>query len=307
MDLTTFFAGAFLLLAVFGFDAVLHPRDLVLQVTRSESLGKVYVTEKMASDILQSEVDSIFVTPSILAKREARVRGELGVGLSVAQVAGLGSVTDALQRQIGTYPDEIILHVYSENGAIRVLVTGYYLERGTDFDQEVDQVKDERIASLIRRAATTGMAQIAPYMTALSLMRRHIEDKDFTRSREVIRFAKSRLPRSGLNADRSWLENVEGLIALFSDNAGQAQDSFQHAVDFNPTNAVAVMNLALTEVAAKNGARNLNGTRLAGKASSRRSDCIVHLLSDTWRRVSRSAPARRSGRRDEKGRAVQPQ
>ncbi len=253
MDLTTLLAGAFLLVAAFGFDAVWHPRDIVLQVTRSDSLGQVHVSEKMVSDILQSEVDNIFVTPSVAAKHDVRLRGELGLGLSLIEAIGLSRVTDALQRQIGNYPDEIILHVYSENGVTKVLVTGYDATRGTDFDQEVAQVKDEAIVSLTQRAAITGVAHIAPYMTALSLMRRHIQDKDFHRSQEVIRYAKSQLPRSRPDPQRSLLENLEGMIALFNDDAGQARERFQKAVDSDPGNRVAMLNLALMDAAAKNG------------------------------------------------------
>jgi hypothetical protein len=255
MDLTTLFAGALLLIAALGVDTALNPRDMILEVSKAQSLGNVFVTDKMLSDVLQSEVDNIYVTPSIVTAPVVRLKGERGIGTSIIESVGLSRVAEAWQNQIGDYPDEIVLHVYSEDGVNKVLVTGYDARRGTDFDQEVDQVKDELIVSLVRRAADTAMTHIDPYLTALNHIRNHIGDKDFKYSQDVIRFAKSRLPRKGISADRSLLENLEGMIALFSNDQNRARERFQIAVDSNPTNHVAVINLALMDVAAKNSAR----------------------------------------------------
>ena len=255
MDLTTLIAGAFVLIAALGIDTALHPRDIILQVTRAQSLGNISVTDSMLSDVLQSEVDNVYVTPSIVAAPVVRLKTDRGIGVSIIEAIGLSRVAEALQNQLEHYPDTIILHVYSENGVIKVLVTGYNSRRGTDFDQEVDQVKDELIVSLIRRAADTAMIQIDPYMTALSSMRKHIGDKDFKYSEDVIQFAKSRLPRSGTSVDRSLFENLEGMIALFSDHDDRAGKLFQNAMNSNPTNHVATVNLALMEIEAKNPER----------------------------------------------------
>jgi Flp pilus assembly protein TadD len=168
-----------------------------------------------------------------------------GIGLSVIDALSLSKVADSLQEQLGYRPDRVALHLFSEGGTVKVLVTGYETRRWGSFEQEVVQVKEERVVSLVKRATIVAMATIDPYMTALNLMRRHIKDKNFKGSEDVIAFAKTRLGTSRFNAERSMLENLEGMIALFRGDMSRAGERFQSAMNSNPANHVAILNLAL--------------------------------------------------------------
>ena len=246
MDLTTLLAGAFILFSALSLDTALHPRDIVLEADRAANLGEVYVTDTMLSAVMKAQTEEIFLTPSVVSKPAIRMSNQKGIGLSVIDALGMSALGNSLQEQTGYRPDRIALHLFNENSTVKVLVTGFEARRWGTFEQEVVQVKDERVVSLVKRATIAAMATIDPYMTALNLMRRHIKDKDFKRSEDVIAFAKARLGTARINADRSLLENLEGMIALLNLDVDRARERFQSAIESNPVNHVAVLNLALT-------------------------------------------------------------
>lgn len=262
MDLTTLLAAAFMLISAISLDTVLHPRDIVLEAIKSDQIGKVSVTDRMLSDVLKTQVEAIFLTPSVVSKPVIRAIGKKGIGLTITDAFGLSGVADALQEQAGYAPDQIRLYVFSENDTVKILVSGYESRRSGAFQQrrsgaflqQVNQVQDESIVSLVERATSVAMAYIDPYMTALNLMRRHIRDRDFKRSQDVIDFAKSRLPLTAVSAERSMLENLEGMIALFNNDVTRARQQFQRAVNSYPANHVAILNLSLTQMASNSAA-----------------------------------------------------
>ena len=249
MDLTTLLAATFILLSALGLDSVMHPRDIVLQADRAANLGQVYVTDTMLNAVMKAQTEEIFLTPSVASKPVIRMSNQKGIGLSVIDALSLSKVADSLQEQLGHRPDRVALDLFSEGGTVKVLVTGYETRRWGSFEQEVVQVKDERVVSLVKRATIVAMATIDPYMTALNLMRRHIKDKDFQGSEDVIVFAKARLGTGRINAQRSLLENLEGMIALFKGDTNRANERFQAAMGSNPANHVAILNLALVRLA----------------------------------------------------------
>jgi Flp pilus assembly protein TadD len=202
----------------------------------------------MLNAVMKAQTEEIFLTPSVVSKPVIRMSNQKGIGLSVIDALSLSKVADSLQEQMGYRPARVGLHLFSEGSTVKVLVTGYETRRWGTFEQEVVQVKDERVVSLVKRATIVAMATIDPYMTALNLMRRHIKDKDFKGSEDVIAFAKARLGTAKINTERSMLENLEGMIALFRRDTPRANERFQTAMESNPGNHVAILNLALTKL-----------------------------------------------------------
>src|SRR6185437_14786775 len=96
--------------------------------------------------------------------------------------------------------------------------------------------------------ALIGMARIDPYMTALNLMQRHAADKDFADVESLIVYAKSRLPPTPVNRDRSLFENLQGILALFRGNSSDAHKWFQLAINSAPDSAVAELNLSFADI-----------------------------------------------------------
>lgn len=245
MDLTAFLTGAFLLLSALGLDTVMHPRDIVLEAHKASQLGQVHLTDTMLNAVMKAQVEEIFLTKSVVTKPTIRLSKQKGIGVTITDSIGLSALANALQEQMGYRPDRIELHVFTENETTKVLVSGYHATGGGTFEQEVVQVKEERIVSLVQRATVVAMATIDPYVTALNLMRQHIKDRDFSQSEKVIAFAKARLRPTQENADRAMLENLEGMIALFRRDTARALERFQVAVASGPGNQVAKLNLAL--------------------------------------------------------------
>ena len=245
MDLTALLTGAFLLLSALGFDTVMHPRDIVLEAHKASQLGTVSLTDTMLNAVMKAQVEEIFLTKSVVTKPTIRLSNQKGIGVTITDAIGLSAVANALQEQMGYRPDRIELHVFKENEITKVLVSGYHARQNGMFEQEVVQVKDERIVSLVQRATAVAMATIDPYVTALNLMRRHIRDRDFSQSEAVIAYAKARLRSTTVNPERAMLENLEGMIALFRHDSPRARERFQTAVASDPGNQVAALNLAL--------------------------------------------------------------
>ena len=248
MDLTTL--TIVLLLAVSGIsiDAVWHPSDVILEGTTAGKLDKASVDENMVNTILKDEVARVSSTPSVMAKPRVQLGKPTGLGMAIATAAHMEDIAYALQAKVGYQPDQIRIALFNEGGTAKVLVTGSGRHWVGAFEQEIEQQKGETVIALLHRAALVGMARIDPYLTALNMMQRHSVDKDFSDVDSLIIFAKSQLPPTPINAERSLYENLQGIMALFRGNQEDAHRWFQFAIKSNPGSAVAVLNLAFADL-----------------------------------------------------------
>lgn len=248
LDLTTFVMTVLIALGAFGADAVWHPQDVILEASTAGKLDKATVDVNMINTILENEVDRISATPSVAAKPDVHLARQGGVAVAIASAVNMQSLIYAVQSQFGHQPDQIKIALFSEDGGAKVLVTGSGREQIATFEQEVVQQKGESIVDLLHRAALIGMARIDPYLTALNLMERHATDKDFADVETLVNFAKSQLPPMPHNPTRSLFENLQGVLALFRDKKDDARKWFEIAVQSDPDNAVAMLNLAFAEL-----------------------------------------------------------
>lgn len=248
MDLTTLTFAVMLALSAIGLDTIWHRDEVVLTSSAAGKLEKSTVDVGMMNIIIKDEMNRLSSTPSVVARPRVRTGG--GIGMAIATAANLQSIAHALQTQVGYQPDEIKLLLFSEDGVPKVLIsgTGSSQRPTVTFEQIVAQEKDEPVAELIRRATLIGMARIDPYITALNLMRRHEYDKDFTNVQALVEFAKSQLPPKPISSDRSLLENMQGIMALFGDKPSVAHDWFKLAVASSPTNVIALLNLSFADL-----------------------------------------------------------
>jgi tetratricopeptide (TPR) repeat protein len=247
-DLTTVVMTLLLALGAFGADAVWHPQDVILEASATGKLDKATVDVNMINTILENEVDRISQTPSIAAKPDVHLARQGGVAVAIASAVNMQSLIYAVQTRFGHQPDEIKIALFAEDGGAKVLVTGSGREQVATFEQEVVQQKGETIVALLHRAALIGMARIDPYLTALNLMERHAADKDFADVETLVNFAKSQLPPMPHSGARSLFENLQGILALFRDKRDDARRWFELAVQSDPGNAVAMLNMAFAEL-----------------------------------------------------------
>jgi tetratricopeptide (TPR) repeat protein len=202
----------------------------------------------MMNLILKNEVNRISATPSVVARPRIRTGNSPGIGMAVATAANLQSLAYALQAQVGLEPDDIRLALYSENGVAKVLVSGNGSGRGITFEQVVIQNQNETVVALVHRAALVGLALFDPYITALNLMRRHELDKDFSDVQSLVEYTKAKLPPKPVSADRSLLENMQGIMALFGGDPSVAHAWFERAAASSPANVIAQLNLAFADL-----------------------------------------------------------
>lgn len=191
MDLTTLAMVLMLAVTAVGVDTIWHPTDVILETSNAGKLENATVDDAMINGILNSEVDRIASTPSLMAKAQVQLGRQGGIGMAIAAAANMQSVALALQSRVGRQPDQIRIALFSEDATNKVLVTGSGRNRVRAFEQEVVQQKGETVIALLHRASLVGLARIDPYMTALDLMQRHASDKDFSDAETLINFAKS--------------------------------------------------------------------------------------------------------------------
>ena len=252
MDFTTVTYVLVLIVGFLGVDTAMHPPDAILQGEAIGTFKNTTVNASMVADVLNEEVDRISSTPTVMTRPVIRVGQLKGLAMSIATSMKLEQVAYAFQAQLGYQIDDIKLSLYDEGGTERVLVIGTGRQHMRSFEQEVVLRTGESIVSLLERATVIGMAHIDPYLTALSELERHAEDKDFSVAEAIIDDTMDRLPPTPESFDRSLFENLKGLIFLFRDDIEQAVYWFARAEescpDFTAADAVSAVNAAFADV-----------------------------------------------------------
>jgi tetratricopeptide (TPR) repeat protein len=248
MDLTTLTLAVMLAVSALGIDTVWHHKDVLMETSAAGKLDKTTLDINTMNLILKHEVDRMSATQSVVTKPRIRTDKGDGIGMAIATAANMQSIAYALQSQFGYHSDQIKLALFGEDGTAKVLVTGSGSTPVATFEQLVVQEKDETVVELVRRAALVGLARIDPYIAALNLLQRHEIDRDFTHVQGLVEFAKSQLPPKPLSLDRSLLENLQGIMALFGNDPTIAHDWFKRAVTSAPDSTVALLNLSFADL-----------------------------------------------------------
>lgn len=239
MDLTTLTYVLLVLVGFLGVDAALHPPDAILEAEAVGTFEKTAIHVEMVNDVLNHEVERISATPTVMTRPVITVGRLPGLALSLAESVKMQAVAYALQAQLGYRPDQIKVSLFGEGGTAKVLVTGTGRQRVASFQQQVTLEPGETLVDLLQRATVIGMAHIDPYITALSEVQRHADDKDFGRAETIIQFALAAQPPTPENFERSLLENLSGLIALFRNDPKSALEWFSRAEVSCPDGTVA--------------------------------------------------------------------
>jgi tetratricopeptide (TPR) repeat protein len=247
MDLTTL-AGAFLLaLGLLGANAVMHANSVIVEVVAPPKLDKLTIDQPTLELQFADHLYAIANTPSVVVPPEIRASHDQGIGMALAREAKLEDVAYALQSELGYKPAKLRLALFVEDGALRGLVSGSSGRVGS-FHAVLIPEKDETVLAFVNRCALWGASQLAPYITALYLLQQHAADRNFTDVVALIEQTKAKLPSAPVSFDRSTLDNLLGIVALFKNDPKAAQASFDQAVAEYPTNAVAAMNAAFADV-----------------------------------------------------------
>jgi len=160
-------------------------------------------------------------------------------------VLNLDKISYALQVEAGFTPDRLRLAFYVESGTLHAVVSGLSHKWGT-FEEVLGINKDEPLIAFVHRCVLSGVSRLAPYATALHLLRVHSSDQDFTDVVALIERGKALMPRT--NVDRSAFDNLLGLIALLKHDLPAAAAAFDSAAAADPTSPVPFINAAFVDL-----------------------------------------------------------
>ncbi len=247
MDLTSLAAAVLVALGLLGADAVMHANNLIVEVVAPPRSEKVSIDDVTLEDTFENQLQAIARTRSLVDPPEIRASRKRGLGMALAEAARVQGVAYALQTELGYDPDKLRLALFFQNGALRGLINGHGHVRG-DFEQVLVPQDDESLPAFVHRSALWGASQLAPYTTALYLLQVHSDDKNFADLFALIDSAKAKLPPTPVSRQRSLYENIRGIALMFQNDAKNAKLAFTAALEADPTNPVAVLNMAFAEV-----------------------------------------------------------
>jgi tetratricopeptide (TPR) repeat protein len=265
MDLMTLATVLLVAVGLLGADAVMYSNSVVVEVVAPSKIDKMVFDPAMLEDEFDDQMFAIARVESVVKRPDIRASRDQGLGMALAQEANLKSLAYALQSELGYKPDKLKLYLYVEDGTLRGLVSGTSYRVGS-FRQIMTPMKDEELVPFVRRCALWGASELAPYLTALYLLQKHSADKNFAGVISLVEHTKGELSPAPLSFDRSALDNLLGIVALFENETLSARTTFEQAVTEYPANTVAVLNAAFADV-------QLNDY---GKAAER----MQHLVAD---------------------------
>ena len=247
MDLSTLLGIAVLAFALIGVDTIRHAGSIVVEVTPAPAITGEVVDQGTLGAEFDDQLQAVAKTPSVVEPPEIRTSEDQGLGMEVAKAFGAKEVAYALQSAAGYAPDRVRLALYLEHGQLRGHIDGKTRAVGI-IDQVMIPYKDESEIAFVRRCGLWTASEIAPYITALYLIQKHSNDRDFTDASALIEHAENELPDTPISFDRSAFDNLRGIIFLFNNDARHAQEAFDHAIEEYPANPVAEINAAFADL-----------------------------------------------------------
>lgn len=247
MDPTTLLTAVLVAVGLLGTDAVMYSGSVMVDVAPPPKLESLSVDKATLEVEFNDKLNDIARTSSVVRPIEIRASSEQGLGMSLAEAAGVQSVARALQGSFGFNPDRLRFALYTENDQMRGLVSGSS-HVTKDFRTVIVPYKDEKLLPFVQRCALWGASQLAPYSTTLYLLEQHASDGDFTDVIALANHSMSLLPPTPRSFDRSLLDNVLGLVALFKNDKQAARDAFEREMQSDPTNAVGFLNAGFTDL-----------------------------------------------------------
>ena len=247
MELTSLTLAVVLGLGLLGADSVMRAGSVEVEVAIAPKIDNISVDPETLASRFKDQLDEITTTASVVRPQEIRSRADRGLGMALFEAVHAQNVAFALQRELGYDPDRIRFTLFTENGAMRGLVSGRSHLMGT-FSQVIIPNSGEHLMNFVRRCALWGGSQLAPYSTALYLLQQHAADKDFADLVAFVEHTKALLPATPTSFDRALLDNVLGLVALFRNDPKAARKAFDDAMVSDPTNAVPFLNAAFTDL-----------------------------------------------------------
>ena len=249
MDFVSITAAIAMVFGLLTADAVVSAETVAVQINVPTSVAMTGYTEDVAELIFTQEFEAMNQTRSLLrppVMRSARQPTIVGV---IASSLRLDNFTAALQEFLGLQRTRI-------NGAIvdsalgdgrRLLVNSSSAYSGTF---SIDLNETGEVDRLLRRAAIDTMERVQPYRAALFHFDQILRSggTDFSAVVQLAERELSRQPRKETLEERSFLQNLLGIVALLKNDLDDAERRFRLSFDLNPPFAIGRINLAFVHV-----------------------------------------------------------
>jgi tetratricopeptide (TPR) repeat protein len=247
MDLTTIVATLVVAFGLFTANAVVES-DVV---TVEFSVPSKYATAGFSAEVAQSfflaELQDILDTKSMTPGRVIRGTDDKTVVSALAESLKLQDMTYSVQRALGYDVARIHANIVHDGEETTLVVLGQ-LRRGKEFKFSITRRSAEPLVTLIRRGARETAYQMEPYLALLYFVQESQSCESLPKTTQLIRVQIAALPAATLSAPRSQYENLLGIAALFCSDSKTARQAFNAAIEANPANAAAILNLAFVEI-----------------------------------------------------------
>ena len=249
MDIISIAAGVAMVFGLLTADAVVSAETVAVQITVPASVAQTGYSEDVAERIFTHEFETMNQTRSLLrppVMRPARQPTIVGV---IAGSLRLDNFTAALQDLLGLERMRIAGAVVAgaPGEGQRLLINSSSAYSGA-FSLDLSERGDTD--RLLRRAALETMERVQPYRAALF----HFDQITRTGGNDysaVVQLAErelSRPRRAEVLEERSFLENLLGIVALLNNDMDEAERRFRLSFSWNPSFAIGRLNLAFVHV-----------------------------------------------------------
>lgn len=247
MDLTTLFAAVAIAFGLLTFDTIRTSDRVVVEVADLPRIDRSSIDQATVEQEFAEQLNRVTKVISVILPPEIRTQREVGVTQAFGSLLKINDLARAIEADLGYTPDRMRLALFVDNGKLNAVLNGNGRRVGR-FRQIVQPMEGEALVDFVRRCSLLGASYLAPYGTALFLLQEGARTGDLSAARRLSDRAKSLLPNTPDSFDRSLLENVDGLIALFEGKPAVAHDRFISAVASSARNPAAAINAAFTEI-----------------------------------------------------------
>jgi tetratricopeptide (TPR) repeat protein len=249
MDLISIATGGALIFGLLTADVVVSAETVAVKITVPASVAQTGYTEDVAEQIFTHQFETMNQTRSLLRPpviRPARQPTIIGV---IAGSLRLDNFTAPLQDLLGLERMRIVGAVVAgaPGEGQRLLINSSSAYSGAFSLDLSERGETDR---LLRRAALETMERMQPYRAALFHFDQvtRLGGKDFSAVAQLAKRELTRPPRAEVLQERSFLENLLGMVALMNNDLEEAERRFRISFSLNPSFDIGRLNLAFVHV-----------------------------------------------------------
>jgi tetratricopeptide (TPR) repeat protein len=230
-------------------DAVVNAETVAVQIDVPAAVARTGYTENVVERIFVHEIETITQTRSLLQSPSMRSSRKPTIVGVIANSLRIDNFTAALQDLLGLDRTRIAGAIVTSAAGDRerLLINSSSAYSGA-FSLEISEKGDTE--QLLRHAAHDTMQRVHPYRSALF----HFEQisasggKDYSIVVQIAERELSRPLRAEMLEERSFLQNLLGIVALLNNDLNEAERRFRLSFDRSPGFNVGRINLAFVHV-----------------------------------------------------------